>query len=85
MKTIDIREAIGPLAEYAKTAQTEPVVVTENGTPTAVVLPLENSDLESVSLSTNLKFLALIERSRTRARNQGGISADEMRRRLASD
>jgi hypothetical protein len=39
-------------------------------------------DMESVSLSTNPQFLALIERSRKRQDAQGSISAQEMRRRL---
>ena len=82
MKTIEIAAATESLAAYARQAKDEPLLVTENGTPTAVLLPLENSDVESVSLSTNKAFIALIERSRARARIEGGISAAEMRRRL---
>ena len=82
MKTIDIAAATESLATYAREAKDEPLLVTENGTPTAVLLPLENSDVESVSLSTNKAFIALIERSRARTRIEGGISAAEMRRRL---
>ena len=82
MKTIEIAAATESLAAYAREAKDEPLVVTENGTPTAVLLPLENSDVESVSLSTNKAFIALIERSRARARIEGGISPAEMRRRL---
>jgi hypothetical protein len=36
--------------------------------------------METVALSTNPEFLALIERSRARA--EGGISSEEMRRRF---
>ena len=82
MKTIEIAAATESLAAYAREAKNEPLLVTENGTPTAVLLPLENSDVESVSLSTNKAFIALIERSRARARIEGGISPAEMRRRL---
>ena len=82
MKTIEIAAATESLAVYAREAKDEPLLVTENGTPTAVLLPLENSDVESVSLSTNKAFIALIERSRARARIEGGISPAEMRRRL---
>jgi hypothetical protein len=35
-----------------------------------------------MSLSTNAVFIALIERSRDRHRTEGGISSDEMRRRM---
>jgi hypothetical protein len=37
---------------------------------------------ETVALSANPEFLALIERSRRRQKAQGGISSAEMRRRL---
>ena len=60
----------------------EPVIVTRKGKPIAALVSLENADLETVALSTNRKFLALIERSRTRHRTEGGISSNEMRRRL---
>ncbi len=58
------------------------MVITDHGTPTAVILPLVNVDLESIALNTNPEFIALIERSRARARVEGGVSAAEMRRRV---
>jgi len=39
-------------------------------------------DTETVSLSNNPNFIALIERSRARQKKEGGISIQEMRRRL---
>lgn len=44
--------------------------------------PIENADVETVTLSTHPQFLSLIERSRARQNAEGGISSDEMRRRL---
>jgi len=82
VRTLDITEAVGPLSEYAQQAGLGPVVVTINGKPVAVVIALENADLETVSLSTNPRFLALIERSRAHQREAGGIPGEEMRRRL---
>ncbi len=46
------------------------------------MLPLNDVNLESIALSTNPAFMALIERSRARARDEGEVSADEMRRRV---
>ena len=43
---------------------------------------LRKADLESFALSTNPRFLAMIERSRARMESEGGISTEEMRRRL---
>ncbi len=82
MKTIEIGEATSPLADYIEGVQSEPLVITDHGTPTAVILPLIGADLETVSLSTNPEFIALIARSRSRSRREGGISSAEMRRRI---
>jgi prevent-host-death family protein len=84
MKTVEIAEATSPLADYVPGVRTEPLVITDHGTPTAVMLPLNDVDLESIALSTNPAFMSLIERSRARARDEGEISADEMRRRVLS-
>ena len=85
MKTVEINNASSPLAEYVKQAQIEPLVVTEHGAPTAVILSLSNTDIETIALSTNSDFIALIERSRVRAQTDGGISAEEMRRRVLAE
>ncbi len=60
-------------------------MITDHGSPTALVLPLANVDLETIALSTNPEFMALIEQSRARDAEGGGIPADEMRRRFLSD
>ena len=52
------------------------------GQPIAALVAIENADMETVALSTNRQFLDLIERSRARARTEGGISGEEMRRRF---
>ncbi len=46
------------------------------------LISLVNADMETVSLSNNAKFIALIERSRTSQKEEGGISIQEMRQRL---
>jgi len=85
VKTIELEKATKTLGESAREAGTEPLVVTQGGKPVAVLLPLENADLETVSLSTNPRFLKLIERSRSRLAEEGGLSSEEVRRRLGSD
>jgi len=82
VRTLDVTEAVQPLAEYAQQVDARPVVVTIKGQPVVVVLAIENADLETISLSTNPQFLAIIERSRARQESEGGISSDEMRHRL---
>lgn len=83
MKVVEKQEATRSLADYASEMQNEPVVVTDHGQPVAALVPIENADLETVSLSTNRRFLDLIERSRSRVRQEGGVSSEEMRRRFS--
>jgi prevent-host-death family protein len=82
MKTVEMKRATAPLADYARDVEHEPVIVTEHGRPIAALMPIENADRETVALSTNPQFLALIERSRRRHETEGGVSTAEMRRRL---
>jgi prevent-host-death family protein len=82
MRVIEKADAKAPLAEYTAEVDKEPVIVTSRGKPIAALVSIENADLETVSLSTNPQFLELIERSRVRHRAEGGISSEEMRRRL---
>jgi len=75
-----IRDAKRSLDQGAQSD--EAVVVTSDGKPVAALMPLENADLETISLSTNPKFLRIIERSRKRQQEEGSISSDDIRRRL---
>jgi PHD/YefM family antitoxin component YafN of YafNO toxin-antitoxin module len=81
MKTVELSRATDSLASYAANVKTEPVLVTRRGKPVAAVISMIGMDRESLSLSTNPKFVAIIEKSRA-SRKQGTISSDEMRRRL---
>jgi prevent-host-death family protein len=82
MKTIEFAEATLPLSDYTKKVKKEPFIITKEGKPVAVLVSIANADIETVSLSSNPKFIALIERSRAKQKAGGGISAEEMRRRL---
>ena len=84
MKTLEIAKATAPLAEYARDVSREPVILTVRGKPIAALVSVENADLETITLSTHPQFIALIERSRARQRAEGGISSEEMRRRLGA-
>ena len=82
MKLIEKADATATLAEFADNIQSGPVIVTDRGCPVAALVPIENADIETVTLSANQQFLSLIERSRARVREEGGISADEVRRKF---
>jgi hypothetical protein len=84
MKTIEKSDATDSLAKYTEHTEDFPLVITEHGQPIAAPLPVPNVGLETISLSTNPEFLALIARSRGRQEKEGGISSREMRRRLGA-
>ena len=52
------------------------------GDVVAALVSIINADIETVSLSNNPKFIALIERARLRQKAEEGISSEEMRLRL---
>jgi antitoxin (DNA-binding transcriptional repressor) of toxin-antitoxin stability system len=82
MKKIDLREVDDELAGHIRALDGEPLVIADGDIPVAALVPLEGMDLESLYVSTNPDFVDLIERSRRRHREEGGISSEEMRRRL---
>jgi prevent-host-death family protein len=85
MKSVEIGKAKGALADYARDAQHETLVVTRRGRPVAAVVPIRGVDMESLALSTNPDFIGLIERARARYKATGGVSLEEMRRRWGAE
>ena len=61
MTKIEFKKASGPLSEYATKARKAPVVVYKAGKPFAAVIPIRNADEETLALSTNRKFLKIID------------------------
>jgi antitoxin (DNA-binding transcriptional repressor) of toxin-antitoxin stability system len=82
MKVIDKNDATATLAEYTADIASGAIIVTSAGQPVAALVPIENTDLETASLSTNPAFIELIQRSRSSRCVQGGISSEEMRQRF---
>jgi len=82
MTKVEMADATASLSAYARKARKEPVVVTLRGKPVAALMPLKGKDWEDFAVSTNPKFIALIERSRARCKPGSGISEEDMRRRL---
>jgi antitoxin (DNA-binding transcriptional repressor) of toxin-antitoxin stability system len=82
MRIIEKADATATLAEYTAEIQGGPVIVTSEGRPVAALVAIENADLKTVSLSTNPKFIEMIQRSRARAQAESGIPSEEMRARF---
>jgi antitoxin (DNA-binding transcriptional repressor) of toxin-antitoxin stability system len=85
LEALDLQQATGRLRDYVSGLDGEPLVITEREMPIAVLVPVQGMDLEDLSLGTDPNFHDLIERSRREMREKGGISLEEMRRRLRLD
>jgi len=83
MKTLEMKQATGELGSYARQVRREAVVVTDHGRPVMALMSLENANLETVSLSTDSRFMALIERSRATHEPGTGIALEDLRRKYA--
>ena len=82
MTKVNFKQATGPLSKYALKARKGAVVVMKSGKPFAAVVSMRNADEETLALSLDRKFLAIIDRSRARIKKEGGVPASEIRRRL---
>ena len=84
MKRVELSAVNGSLSVYAKKGLKEPLLITRRGRPVLAVMPLtEFDDRESVSLSSNEKFMEIVERSRESGRTLGTRSLAEVRARVA--
>ncbi len=82
VRKVEVADATESLAAYVQEADAGPVVVLSEGRPVAALIALENTDLETIALSTDPEFLEIIQRSRDRQSRDGGLSSAEVRRRL---
>ncbi len=80
MKRLELSSATKSLAQYIRQLDDEPVAITDGDQVLAVLIATPNSDWESVSLSMNPKFLAIIERSRASGYREGWISHEDIMR-----
>jgi antitoxin (DNA-binding transcriptional repressor) of toxin-antitoxin stability system len=72
-------QASRPLAEYVADLGNEIVVLTDENTPVAAIVPLKATDRESLALSSHPEFLQLIEHSRAEFREGRTLSLEENR------
>jgi len=73
MTKIELKKASEPLSKYAQKARKDPVIVVKRGRPFAAVVPIRNADHETVSLSTNCEFLAIIKRLDPARKRKAGV------------
>jgi antitoxin (DNA-binding transcriptional repressor) of toxin-antitoxin stability system len=82
VKTIKLSQASRPLAEYAAELGDEVVVLTDGDVPVAAIVPLRRADRESLALSTNPEFLAIIAQSRAEVRTGRTVSLGALKKKF---
>lgn len=81
MKTIELSK-VAALTPHMQPGSREPVILTENGQTIAAIVPADEQDVESLLLSINPQFQAILDHSQRRLESEGGLSSAEMRDRL---
>jgi len=81
VKAIEISE-VSALAAHVKPGSSEPVLLTDHGRVVATIVPADEDDAQSMLLSINPRFGAILERSRRRLESEGGLSSEAVRERL---
>jgi prevent-host-death family protein len=74
MKIVSVADAKAHLSEYLKAVEKNPVVITRNGKPVAVLVPAgDEDDLERLLMAHSPKLQAILEAARQRFRAGEGI------------
>lgn len=83
MKIAPVAEVKARFSAYMKETARGPVVVTKNGRPAVVIVRMEDPDeLERFILAYSPKFMALLDAAEEGIRRTGGLSRDEVWRRV---
>ena len=81
MKSIDLAEVLA-LTPHVGPGSHEPLLVTKDGNTLAAVIPVTGDDVEQLVLSLSPTFQDVLERSDRRLKEEGGLSPEEVRRKL---
>ena len=86
MKIASVADVKANLSAYIKASADELVIITRNGKPVAVLLPMEDDDeLERLALAYSRRFQAILHEAREEIRTGGGIAHDDFWNEVESD
>jgi prevent-host-death family protein len=86
MKIASVADVKANLSAYIKASQDELVVITKNGKPVAVLLPMEDdAELERLALAYSRRFQTILHEAREQIRVGGGIPHDEFWREVEAE
>lgn len=78
MKTAPATEVKAKLSEFLRKCQREPVIITQEGRVTAMLVAVtEGEDLERLVLAHTPRFRDMLEQAEARIRESGGIKHED--------
>lgn len=81
MKTIDLAD-VAALTLHVASGTRDHVFVTKDDAAIAAVIPVSGEDAEQLLLSLSPQFQGILEKSERGLHEEGGLNADEGRKRL---
>ena len=86
MKIASVADVKANLSAYIKASTDELVVITKNGKPVAVLLPMEDDEeLERLALAYSRRFQTILHEAREQIRAGGGIPHDDFWREVEAE
>ncbi len=78
MKIASVAEVKAHFSAYIKESEAGPVIITRNGKPAAILLPvIDENEIEGLLLAYSPKFRAILQAGREEIKQTGGIPHDE--------
>lgn len=78
MKIASVADVKARFSEFLRETRSGPVIITKNGRPSAVLLPIESeAELERLILAYSPRFREIIEQSRRSIAEDGGLVHEE--------
>lgn len=86
MKIASIAEVKAHLSAYVKASEAELVVITRNGKPVAVLLPMgDDEELERLALAYSKRLQSILTEARHQITTTGGISHEDFWREMGCE
>ena len=79
MRTVSVQSSPMNLAELVELARHDFVVLRHLDETLFALIRLDEGDMEALSLSHNLDFMAMLDKARRRYDTRGGVSLEQVR------
>ncbi|MGQ0655828.1 MAG: hypothetical protein ACT4P4_26820 [Betaproteobacteria bacterium] len=85
MKTLELKDALKPLSDYAAELGSEGIVLTSKNKPVAALVSVKGADTQSLALGMSPTFWKLIRRARAEVKRGKVVTLHQVKQALAAD